>query len=90
MTAVSLQVYVGDIYLLDERDIIHTNLTVREGLGETWCWACYARTLHRPISGSGSDSITFAVSCVGSSQDSLQEATLRILQKQSAELMLSY
>lgn len=27
-------VYVGDIYFLDERDIIHTNLTVREGLGE--------------------------------------------------------
>lgn len=27
-------VYVGDIYLLDERDIIHTNLTVREGLGK--------------------------------------------------------
>ncbi|KAF8072793.1 COV1 [Scenedesmus sp. PABB004] len=25
-------VYVGDIYLLDERDLIHTNLTVREGL----------------------------------------------------------
>lgn len=30
-----VQVYVGDIYLLDERDIIHTNLTVREGLGES-------------------------------------------------------
>jgi hypothetical protein len=24
----------GDIFLLDERDIIHTNLSVREGLGE--------------------------------------------------------
>lgn len=24
----------GDIYLLDERDIIHTNITVKEGLGE--------------------------------------------------------
>jgi uncharacterized membrane protein len=27
-----LQVYVGDIFLLDDRDIIRTNLTVREGL----------------------------------------------------------
>lgn len=34
-------VYVGDIYLLDERDIIHTNLTVREGLGE--CASCRVR-----------------------------------------------
>lgn len=38
MTAVYIptnHVYVGDIYLLDDRDIIHTNLTVREGLGES-------------------------------------------------------
>lgn len=27
-------VCAGDIFLLDERDIIHTNLSVREGLGE--------------------------------------------------------
>lgn len=25
-------VYVGDVFLLDERDIVHTNLSVREGL----------------------------------------------------------
>ncbi len=27
-----LQVYVGDIYMLEDKDVIHTNLTVREGL----------------------------------------------------------
>jgi uncharacterized membrane protein len=32
MYLVLLQVYVGDIFLLDDRDIIRTNLTVREGL----------------------------------------------------------
>jgi uncharacterized membrane protein len=32
MCLVLLQVYVGDIFLLDDRDIIRTNLTVREGL----------------------------------------------------------
>lgn len=26
-------VYVGDIYLLEERDVLATNLSVREGLG---------------------------------------------------------
>jgi uncharacterized membrane protein len=26
-------VYVGDIYLLPEQDVIRTNLSVREGLG---------------------------------------------------------
>lgn len=27
-------VYVGDIFMLEEKDVIHTNLTVRQGLGE--------------------------------------------------------
>jgi hypothetical protein len=27
-------VYVGDIFLLEDKDIIHTSLSVREGLGE--------------------------------------------------------
>lgn len=27
-------VYVGDIYMLEEKDITRTNLSVREGLGE--------------------------------------------------------
>lgn len=31
---VACHVCAGDIFLLDERDIIHTNLSVREGLGE--------------------------------------------------------
>ncbi len=28
-------IYVGDIFLLGREDVIHTNLSVREGLGET-------------------------------------------------------
>ena len=31
-------VYVGDIYMLEEKDVIRTNLSVREGLGEKLCW----------------------------------------------------
>lgn len=31
----SVDFCLGDIFLLDERDIIHTNLSVREGLGES-------------------------------------------------------
>jgi len=27
-------VYVGDIFMLEDKDIIRTNMTVREGLGE--------------------------------------------------------
>lgn len=27
-------VYVGDIFMLEDKDIIHTNLSVREGLGK--------------------------------------------------------
>lgn len=27
-------VYVGDIFLLEDKDVMHTNLSVREGLGE--------------------------------------------------------
>ncbi len=27
-------IYVGDIFLLGKEDVIHTNLSVREGLGE--------------------------------------------------------
>lgn len=29
-------IYVGDIFLLGKEDIIHTNLSVREGLGESF------------------------------------------------------
>jgi hypothetical protein len=31
---VTPQVYVGDIFLMDERDLVHTNLSVTEGLGK--------------------------------------------------------
>jgi len=27
-------VYVGDIFMLEDKDVIRTNLSVREGLGE--------------------------------------------------------
>lgn len=41
----------GDIFLLDERDIIHTNLSVREGLGED-CPGCWELNAHCTVSGS--------------------------------------
>jgi hypothetical protein len=40
----------GDIFLLDERDIIHTNLSVREGLGEQWGKAAVVRAAPRAVS----------------------------------------
>ena len=30
--ALRLQVYIGDVFLMEEKDVIHTNLSVREGL----------------------------------------------------------
>lgn len=38
-------IYVGDIFLLGKEDIIHTNLSVREGLGEPFfCCSIPSRT----------------------------------------------
>lgn len=38
-------IYVGDIFLLSKSDIIHTNLSVREGLGMAQgpLYACFMR-----------------------------------------------
>lgn len=42
-------IYVGDIFLLKDEDVIHTNLSVREGIGEALprlmcpCSACFMR-----------------------------------------------
>ena len=36
-------IYVGDIFLLGKEDVIHTNLSVREGLGALPALCCGPR-----------------------------------------------